>query len=209
VATPIINHPANDLDLSMKLYAPKGTVFLVGVMTEPSMPETFEVLWRDTVDVDNAWFDYRRPSITSLGYGASDRVAFAFALDAGVVATLYVDDIVIADAPECMYLYDLNFLVSDDESISIDWREYESADAYEVEITDVNGNVTFQQSPNKPLTVANLSPDAQYTLRVRSVCGAAKGEWSNSIVAHTMCTPRNPVFVEVFDNGGIPECWTS
>jgi hypothetical protein len=144
-----------------------------------------------------------------LGYGASDRVAFAFALDAGVVATLYVDDIVIADAPECMYLYDLNFLVSDDESISIDWREYESADAYEVEITDVNGNVTFQQSPNKPLTVANLSPDAQYTLRVRSVCGAAKGEWSNSIVAHTMCTPRNPVFVEVFDNGGIPQCWTS
>lgn len=209
VATPIINHPANDLDLSMKLYAPKGTVFLVGVMTEPSMPETFEVLWRDTVGVDNAWFDYRRPSITSLGYGASDRVAFAFALDAGVVATLYVDDIVIADAPECMYLYDLKFLVSDDESISIDWREYESADAYEVEITDVNGNVTFQQSPNKPLTVANLSPDAQYTLRVRSVCGAAKGEWSDSIVAHTMCTPRTPVFVEVFDNGGIPQCWTS
>ena len=209
VATPILNHAANDLDIKMKLYAAKGTAFSVGIMTEPSMPETFEVLWRDTIQVDNSWIEYRRPTITSLGYSASDHAALAIALDAGVVATLYVDDINVTDAPTCMYIDNLRYLTSSDTTITIDWHEYQTADAYEVEITDNNGVISYETSSTKPFIVTGLTPDTQYSLRIRSICSNERGEWSNSIEARTMCMPREPIFVEQFATGSIPTCWIS
>lgn len=209
VTTPILNHAANDLDVRMKLYAAKGTVFSFGIMTEPSMPETFEVLWRDTIREDNTWIEYRRPTITSLGYSASDHAALAIALDAGVVATLYVDDIEVTDAPTCMYIHNLRYITSSDASITIDWQEYQIADAYEVEITNASGAISYQTSSTKPFVVTNLAPNAQYSLRIRSACGAERGEWSNSIEARTMCVPREPIFIEQFATGSIPTCWIS
>ena len=213
VVSPRFEHAATDLDIQMKIYGAIGTKFKVGLMSDPLLPETFEVLWEDSIKADNVWLDYRRPSLTSVAYTNRDKVSLAIALDAGVVATMYVDSVSVTDAPDCMYLYDLKFETSDASSVTIRWSEYEVADkyAYEIKVKESESVLSGEKSAiGGEMTIEGLLASTEYSVRVRSVCGSSQGEWSNWIDVRTMCEPReNAEFVESFVGGALPQCWVS
>ncbi len=209
--SPKILHSANDLDIKMKIYGAKGTKFMVGVMSDPTQVETFEVLWEDSILENNVWCDYRRPTILSEAYGFKDSVSLALSLPAGVVSTMYVDDIEVKKAPSCLYLYDLNFVTSTSSSVTIIWSEYVEAEAYEYEIrvvgaeTAKSGMISVVDGKR---VINGLEPSTKYEVRVRCVCGSDRGDWTNWINVETVCLPReNAIFLESFAKGGVPECW--
>lgn len=218
VVTPQLLHAADDLDLQMKIYGDKGVKFKVGLMSDPSLGETFEVLWEDSIKESGVWLDYRRPTLTSASYGDGDNVSLAISLDAGVVATLYVDSVVVLDAPSCMYLYDVYQETSDASSVTLAWSEYAEADGYEIEVLDIANTlieganlVNYSRKDGKVVgVIGSLVASMDYMIRVRGVCGSEQSEWSEWVSCRTMCEPREEaVFVESFAKGGIPLCWTS
>ena len=211
IVTPRLFHPANDLDIKMKIYGAIGTKFKVGLMSDPLLPETFEVLWVDSIKADETWVDYRRPSLTSVAYGATDNVSLAISLDAGVVSTLYIDSLSVSDAPGCMYLYDLRLVTSTATTVVVDWSEYIEAESYEYEIK-VDGQEIVTNGllsvVNGQYVIEGLTPSTEYKIRVRGVCGSDRGEWTDWIDVETVCLPRETAtFLESFAKGGVPECW--
>ena len=211
LVTPKLMHAANDLDVKMKVYGAKGTKFMVGVMSDPTQAETFEILWEDSITQNNVWYNYRRPTVLSNVYGADDNVSLALSLPAGVVATMYVDSIEVVDVAECMYLYDLHFVTATATSVTIDWSEYIVAEGYEYEIREKGKDNKEQGIGNREqgrLVIGNLLPSTEYEVRVRSVCGTDRGEWTDWVGVKTVCAPReDAVFVESFAKGGVPQCW--
>ena len=209
--TPRVLYAANDMDVKMKIYGEKGTKFVMGVMSDATQAETFEVLWEDSIRENNVWYEYRRPTILSEAYTAGDNVSLALSLPSGVVATMYVDSIEVVDAAECMYLYDLHFVTSTATSVTIAWSEYVVAEGYEYEIR-VKGKDNKEQGigdrEQGRLVVGNLLPSTEYEVRVRSVCGTDRGEWTDWVGVKTVCAPReDAVFLEEFAGGGVPQCW--
>lgn len=210
VVTPQLLHRADDLDIRMKVYGEKGMKFKVGLMSDPTLAETFEVLWVDSIKATGVWLDYRRPTLTSVAYNVGDSVSIAISLDAGVVGGLYVDSMLIDVAPSCMYLYDIKFETSDASSITISWSEYVDVESYEYEYEADGLEVISGSVLSNPCQIGGLEPSKDYRVRVRAVCGEDKGEWSNWVDCKTMCEPRkDAVFLESFEKGGIPTCWVS
>ena len=97
-------------------------------------------------------------------------------------------------------------------SVELSWTENGSAGAWEICINgDVTNLIEANTSVNFPLT--GLTPDTDYTVKVRANCGGDDGvsNWSNVANFTTVCPaitsfPWTEDF-EAYADEEIPECW--
>ena len=157
-------------------------------------------IWRDyTVRLGN----YR---------GAAKRVTFLF--NSGITQqpgslAIYIDNVVVEEAPACAVPENLHATNITDNSISIAFTEPYTAKAWEYAYGEEGFDVSAAEgTPISAITadIAGLDPATTYDIYVRSVIGQDKSEWAGPLTRSTLSTPVKEYdytagFEDADDNG--------
>lgn len=176
----------------------QNSMLQVGVMTDPSDLNTFEVV--DSVNVvGTAWqgvvvkFDKYK--------GQGKYLAFKRNYERDKYAQHYLDDIVVNYISDCQKIFVVNTSAPNVSGAKFDWANV-GADKYEVLVTSKSVNpetgdtagivVDVIEVDTNSLVYQNdkLELNTNYYVHVRSVCGLTKTSWSDEAVFKTTCLPQ-------------------
>ena len=120
--------------------------------------------------------------------------------------TVYVDDIVVDLLPNCVTPDELHASNLTATSATIAWTDVLPATAWQYQV----GNGDTINAVENPIVLNDLTPNTQYSIRVRTVCGEEEyTEWA-ALTFSTPCEAINTLpWSEDFADltSGIPECW--
>ena len=133
------------------------------------------------VEPASGWYQYETAPITLTG-----TVYLIFEGQSYYGASTYVDDIVIMETPTCPRVSFLN-VVPGSEDVLVSWTELGSASSWEVVISDATGIVSTNVVSDTTTTIYNLSPDTDYEVSVRAVCGVGDTSVAREVEFHTNC----------------------
>lgn len=212
LVTPPVNHPANDIQFTIWAYGLKGMKFQIGLVSDPSSP-TFEPLITDAEIAQNwAWQEFRVSTKASYG-SAAKNMMFVVYVPQGSAQEIYFDDVNIRTSPTCPRPEQLTVTDVTDTHATITWEGNEKPVKREVEL--VASETTVREMTENPFTVDNLTPNTEYTVRVRDICAVGDiSDWSAPITFTTDCSVlTDPIFVQDFENASyipvMPACWQS
>ena len=210
VATQPLNHVANDMEVDFMFYAPSGTSFQVGLMSDPGDMSTFEQLYTATVPTSSVWKNYRFNTSNS-AQGTATNLHVAFVVNSGAARTCYLDNVNIHAIPSCPRLENLTVISTDSVSVTLSWTDLISGSHnYETEIVSADTTVYLTANSN-PAIIFGLSAQTNYTARVRSICSSNDtSEWSMPVSFRTKCGSTTVPFSENFNSSSsLPDCWES
>ena len=120
--------------------------------------------------------------------------------------TVYVDDIIVDLLPNCVTPDELHASNLTATSATIAWTDVLPATAWQYQV----GNGDTINAVENPIVLNDLTPNTQYSIRVRTVCGEEEyTEWA-ALTFSTPCEAINtfPWSEDFADlTSGIPECW--
>ncbi|RYY72066.1 MAG: T9SS type A sorting domain-containing protein [Chitinophagaceae bacterium] len=134
----------------------------------------------------------------------------------GANSYAHIDDVVWEVAPLCPSV--INVAVTDitPETAFTTWEMEEVlSDNWEISyapstITDPASGTIYQTANMQEYPLTGLTPDMEYNLWVRSMCGTTYGEWVGPKLFRTKCIPGT-TFNENFDSTpamSLPSCWS-
>lgn len=122
---------------------------------------------------------------------------------------IFLDNIRVASAQNCITPTDLEIMENHPTDVLIGWTSYNEESSWILEVDGVNRTVDAN-----PYRLTSLSPQSNYTVRVKALCGADnESEWSSPISFTTACdvitvTDENP-YTDDFEYSEDFVCWTS
>ncbi|MBO7445390.1 MAG: fibronectin type III domain-containing protein, partial [Bacteroidales bacterium] len=190
---------------------------IVGVMSDPSTPNTFVPV--DTIAPGSTATAWEEREVIFANYtGSGQYIAFKNAYTT-TNAYAYVDNLVIDLIPECPRPNDVIATDTTTNTITLSWTELGTATSWVV----TYGPAGFTPGPNSgttetvyslPHTITGLSASTSYDFYVQSDCG---GNYSNYSTVSTISTACDAItalpFTEQFDAYGTgvatayPPCW--
>ncbi len=189
-------------------------ILQVGIMTDPSNVETFELLGSLAIQSYMEWS--QQVFYLSQYSGTNGNIAFRFG-DQSVASfgIVLIDDFEVEFIPSCPEPY--NLWASDISSTFavLGWSDVGAANKWDLEwgispFTPGSGNLV-QNITNTFLELDGLNPSTNYQFYVRSVCSDTEtSQWSTGYSFTTGCGAVVLPFFENFDNVymyDIPECW--
>lgn len=194
-ATPEINVANFDTkQVRFQTYSPDlGARLSVGVMSDPNDLATFEELAVYSFTTSNTWNELVVPFNTVLD-PAAKHVAFKVdGLDLNTRFQVYVDEVIVEDAPVCPNAQMLNAENLTPSSASISWLG--AADSWDIKVSTTTLNdpdseqcdVLDSNVSAPPVLLNNLSASVQYYIYVRPNCVAGSGQWVN----YSFTTPEH------------------
>lgn len=212
---PAIDNTLNMQDLQVSFKARKASAaykLVVGVMTDPLDPTTFESLDTISPDAVSTWqtFDIPLSNYTGTGRHISFRTGFT------ITSGMYIDDVVVDYIPACIKPYDLTFTDVQTNSLTASWTNGNSGSSslvqykskYEEQWTEITVTDTF-------VVISNLTPNTPYEVRVSAICGdGTQSSWTDIKTVNTGCGIISTFpYHEYFDTygtgtGTMPTCWT-
>ncbi len=158
----------------------------VGVMTDPEDPTTFEPV--DTVqNALPSTFEQHKVLLTQ--YTGNGRYVALKNLNIDGYYSIYLDDVVLEQAPSCMEPENLTVMEVSSETVTLSWTTNDISTGYTVEYSSDNGNTWTTASSTvtaSPYTITNLTPRTQYDARVFANCGSETSNASYTSVT-TQC----------------------
>ena len=130
--------------------------------------------------------------------------------------SVYVDDIEVSVMPTCIPPIDVVISGITTNVASVSWTDVLTATAWQYQLND--GDV--ENVDAKPINLTELTPNTEYTIKVRTVCGDSEfSDWTEGSFT-TLCNAitidaENP-YTEDFEsytgttydvNGVAPDCW--
>lgn len=211
VYTPRLGHASDDMMLTMKVYGAKNIRYEVSVGTNAADASSFSSIYNGTITTANEWTEvtiFTKPSY----WKEKKNTIIEIKISGGENRTLYIDDIKIEDAPNCLAPFDLRMETVSDQSMTIDWSEYVSSPNYEVKFVNAENQEYTTTAQQHPVTITGegLRPDNKYTVSVRALCNTEESsDWSETINISTLCSPAaTPVMFEGFEDKTFPPaCW--
>ena len=198
-------------------YITNKATLLVGVMSDPNEPESFELVDSVKVDTTTQWGLYE---IYLENYnGNGNYVAIRANRPQHGGWTVYMDDIQLDVAPECRRVTGVSVTNITTGGATVSWNAT-TATGYEVMLVAQGDVPEIHAFTNSNTTVINnLLPNTVYDVYVRGICYSDTSQWSFPITFRTECTAINSLpFFEDFDNypsysnynGSNPfiPCWT-
>ncbi|MBO4645474.1 MAG: T9SS type A sorting domain-containing protein [Bacteroidales bacterium] len=122
---------------------------------------------------------------------------------------IFLDNIRVASAQNCIRPTDLEILENHPTDVLIGWTSYNGESSWILEVDGVNHTVNAN-----PYRITSLSPQSNYTVRVKALCATDnESEWSSPISFTTACdvitvTDENP-YTDDFESSEDFVCWTS
>ena len=159
---------------------------VVGVMTDPEDPTTFEPV--DTVqNALPSTFEQHKVLLTQ--YTGNGRYVALKNLNIDGYYSIYLDDVVLEQAPSCMEPENLTVMEVSSETATLSWTTNDISTGYTVEYSSDNGNTWTTASSTvtaSPYTITNLAPRTHYDVRVFATCGSETSNASYTSVT-TQC----------------------
>ena len=215
-----VTYPINTLQLrfwaqsSSYSYYP---TFQVGVITDLGDFNSFTPI--TTVNVSNqpAWHEYDIPLTDYTG--AHGHVAI-FTPGISSSWTAYLDDVTLEVAPPCRRPSEISITAVDDENITIDWQDPDSATtAWQVTYVPAgqsleSDSAVTENPTSHPHTLTNLLPGTLYDIYVYAQCPDNDYSWARTASVRTACTPIDtlPYFygfegTNTGSSASIDPCW--
>ena len=145
---------------------------VVGVMTDPEDPTTFEPV--DTVqNALPSTFEQHKVLLTQ--YTGNGRYVALKNLNIDGYYSIYLDDVVLEQAPSCMEPENLTVMEVSSETATLSWTTSDISTGYTVEYSTDNGGSWTTASSTvtaSPYTITNLAPRTHYDVRVFATCGS-------------------------------------
>ena len=205
----VTTYPMNGNQLSfwgrMSVATQSITVY-VGTMSDPEDVTTFTT--SGTVTVSGA--THTRYDVNLTEANATDAYAAIMVLKPTGSASLYIDDVMLHEAPSCAYITGLTVTGATAESISLSWVDGDNTDAtYSVYVvTPSDTTLVASNIADTAYTVEDLDANTAYVFGVVANC--ADGDAEMVIVSgRTACDVFAMPFGENFNSltTGIPSCW--
>ena len=188
-ALPEIPEPISGVELVF--YAAgygENTYCDVGVMTDPTNPETFELVEALTIEPQNsiATNGYQRCRVSFGGYsGEGTYIAIRRELTDGMEQRyLFVDDVVVRQISTCLEPTDLTVTAFTTHSATIQWTPGGDETTWQVQLKDIEDEWPddFQTCDSNPVTFDGLVENTMYHVRVKAVCSDIEtSDWSEPI----------------------------
>ena len=190
-----------------------GSLYLeVGIMTDPSDPNTFQFVKKITPSATNAFEQF---TVYFLGHSDAGRF-IAFRSNVGFyTSAMLLDNVVLTTAPPCFEPQQVTVSNITSSSAEVSWLAPSGSTSWEL----AYGVAGFVVDTVTPLTLgidhyalSNLEANTTYDVYVRAACGNASTAWVQTSF-RTMCTPVAIPYTEDFDQDGtgtaaFPACWT-
>ena len=193
----------NRISFMAKLTGDGSMNIMVGTMTDPSNRGTVTIL--DTVAVTGT--EYNRYFASFENIDTDNEDAYVALVVFKGSNTIYLDDIVLEEQPNCPDVTGLTVGINDSTSIYVIWDSV-AADNYEVEVRQGDTIVSDVNVTVDGITaeVTGLVLDDDYQIYVRAICGSEFGAWTLPAHLHFgYCIP-NPTSV---DGSGIASISTA
>ena len=187
VALPPMSMPLNTLQLTFWAYKTSASYgrYIVGVMTNPTDITTFDTVYIGQVENTSTWEEVEVPLNQYTGTGQFIAIKSEFSS----ANYIYIDDIKVDLMPTCPKVTELSATPGYD-MVTVSWTENGTAAMWEVTLADATGVVDVDYATNSPsLTLDQLTPNTDYTVTVRALCGAGDTSGARSCAFHTACTP--------------------
>ncbi|WLD23868.1 T9SS type A sorting domain-containing protein [Flavobacterium dauae] len=163
------------------------------------------------------WVEYIVPLPTT----TDDYFAFSFPKEANNgYASYFIDDIYYEDLSPCMFPGNLDVTNITASSADITWDASMATGVtgYYYEVRDTAGTVVDSgTTTGTTAQTTGLTPGTNYTVYIRSVCGATNGNWTTfPVTFQTPCLVVTTNFYEDFEttatggysNPTVPTCWS-
>ena len=222
ILPPMENLAGKQITLQAKGYNTNST-FKIGTMTNPMDVGTFTEISTQSLTTSYQEFEYNIPSDATASYVA---IMIEAATAERTTNCVYIDDIVIREAPSCLKPTDLNSTNITENSAELSWTAggsetewtiyyKKTTDENYIEVTDVTENPYTLEGLNAATTyqfyvVANCSdtdtsdPSSVYSFTTD--CGAiASLPWTENFDSYTGSTSSS--VPSGYPNDEMPICW--
>ena len=184
--------PINTTQLSFWAKASASTAnvqLLVGVMTNPNDPTTFQTVATVAVGGNTAWERYIVPFSSFTGHGSYVAIR---ANRATTAWTAYMDDVSLTEVSTCPPVTNLAARATV-SNVAVSWdymRTFSAPTGYEVVYDSVGstGAGTSLSVTDTMVTITGLEPGTDYKVYVTATCGIDNGE-TDSIIISTLSMP--------------------
>lgn len=157
----------------------------VGIMTDPTDPETFELV--ETVEIPNAWYSgvgFLRYRVSFDGYsGNGTYIAIRKVKVDGEDTELYVDDIEVRPIYNCSEPTGLTVTATTSSTVTLQWTANNDETQWQVQYKLYDEEAwpeTYQTVNQNPCTLEGLTPGMKYQARVRAVCSSTEtSDWTD------------------------------
>lgn len=196
-AMPAMAHPIDSLMVTfwgLKTSATYGHI-TVGVMTNPDDINTFEAvaeLWVPEVTSSTSnqqWKEFEVPLVNYRGHGRY----IAFYCPQGATNYIYIDDIKVDYAPDCLLPENIHAEDISSTSATIAWTPAGSSSSYVMKYDSTNFNPTTATNVEEldvtgsSIELNTLEPNTTYYVYMRTVCDTMLTEWSDVLTFTTPC----------------------
>lgn len=219
VITPKIHDtiPINMLSILFKMRSQHiSDSLLVGIMTDPTDTNTFQLIQKVGLYQTGIWLD---KYISFADYqGVGKYIAIKFINQNGNLHNIFIDNFTIDYIPSCPYPIDLHAISTTTSTITIGWNEVGNTLTWNMEYGPVGfllgSGTQIQGLYTNPFTVTGLQPQTAYQFYIQSNCGAEYSLWSTPITVFTSCGSISQLpWTDGFDyytmnNQTLPSCWS-
>ena len=198
------------------------SILKIGTMSDPTDASTFTMIAEQTLTTSYPTypFEYLIPADCSDSY-------LAIMMDAAPsgynTRGIYVDDIVIREAPSCLKPTELAVTGVSTNTVTLGWTN--GADDQTAWQICLNGDETnLIMANSNPFTVEDLTAATSYTAKVRAYCGEdSQSDWSSEVSFTTTCEaitdlpwnedfdaytgPNSSSAPNSYPNDELPMCW--
>ena len=185
-----------------------SSTFKIGTMSDPSDASTFTMITEQTgLTSSYQEFEYVIPANCHDNFLA---IMIDAASSSRTYNGVYIDDIVITEAPACTKPMGLEVVSASTTSATLSWTETGTATAWQICLDGDETNLIDANS--NPFTIEGLTVATSYTAKVRANCGDEDySDWSNTVTIETLCDviTITESWSENFNSltAGIPNCW--
>ena len=195
-AMPAMAHPIDSLMVTfwgLKTSASYGHI-TVGVMTNPDDINTFEAVAELQVPEvsttsNQQWKEFEVPLVNYRGHGRY----IAFYCPQGATNNIYIDDIKVDYAPDCLLPENIHAEDISGTSATIAWTPAGSSSSYVMKYDSTNFNPTTATDAEEldvtgsSIELNTLEPNTTYYVYMRTVCDTMLTEWSDVLTFTTPC----------------------
>ncbi len=202
--TPHINN-GEVTDLKLSFYMKNGGAATLDVKISLDGGTTYPLVFLNAEVGSSSWekynYSFEAPANSDIV------VSFTATSDWGSYR-MYLDEVVLEEAPACEAPTALNLVAATDASLQIAIVDDADATAWEYALNSVDGEI--HALDNSTFMIEELDAQTEYTVYVRRVCSETVTSAWMSATFKTLCPAVELPFTEDFSTlNSIPECWTN
>lgn len=192
-AMPAFVQPIDSLMVTFwgyKTLAASGKI-IVGVMSNPNDITTFDTVAELFIPATSTWKEFEVPMLNYTGNGRY----IAFFTPAGASNTVYIDDITVDYAPNCLLPENVHVANLTSNAATVEWTSVGEYQGWLVKYSNESFNPATsttaieEEVTTNSVSLTNLMPNTTYYLYVQTICTDDSTEWSDPLTFTTFCEP--------------------